>query len=81
MAARGCHFYTLARPEGFEPPTPWFVGSLKISGYFVIQQLKWPALDDCFVKSRRVSPKPYVIDCMAAVGPTSVGDEAEILTP
>ena len=30
MAARGCHFYTLARPEGFEPPTPWFVARYSI---------------------------------------------------
>jgi hypothetical protein len=29
-----------------ELPTPWFVGSLKTSGDFVIQQLKCPALDD-----------------------------------
>jgi hypothetical protein len=31
------HARKLARPERLELPTPWFVGSLKIIGYFVIQ--------------------------------------------
>ena len=30
-------FGGVARPERFELPIPWFVGPIKISGYFVTQ--------------------------------------------
>jgi hypothetical protein len=34
---RIAELFETARAEKFELPTPWFVGSLKISGYFAIQ--------------------------------------------
>ncbi|MFV2045112.1 MAG: hypothetical protein ACC700_17995, partial [Anaerolineales bacterium] len=42
-----------ARPERFELPTAWFVGTDAKSGFLINQQVRWPALNLCAAERRR----------------------------